>query len=587
MACYCARSSLRVSPKRSKRSARMSSPGFARTLKTPTPSSLMAGFFRRPNCAYALLWQSFHKYVIYDFRNYPERPLVESDVCIIGAGAAGLTVALEFLKAKAKICVLESGGLELETTTQRLCEAENVGVRRKPHTETRLRVFGGTTNHWTGLCAPLSEHDFQSHSWLPYSGWPVTKRELELYYERALEICQDDHKVFDSRLWETVGKIPPPISRERLQDYFIHYTTAVRFGSAFRQAIQAANNTLVLLHANATSIQSNPVASHIEEVQFRTLEGKTGRARAKIYVLCCGGIENARLMLLSNRVEHHGLGNRRGIVGRFFMDHPFVKGGEIIQGGQVPIHDFYCDFQFGQRRFRPGLSLNPKLQAKEQVLNCGIHLWQNKDTDSRGTRAASRILGHLTRGRSADLAHDLEQVISDLDRVFFDLHRRLAGDKKLQFERPRLDIFCVLEQAPDPSSRITLSDQLDGLGLRQAKVDWRVSEQERRTAGVAVRTLASELGRLNLGRVYLEDWLSEESRDWRDHLEDYNHHFGTTRMSDDPRMGVVNRDCRVHGIDNLYIAGSSVFPTTSYINPTLTIVALAVRLADQLKRLLS
>jgi choline dehydrogenase-like flavoprotein len=143
---------------------------------------------------------------------------------------------------------------------------------------------------------------------------------------------------------------------------------------------------------------------------------------------------------------------------------------------------------------------------------------------------------------------------------------------------------CRAEQYPEPDSRITLSDQLDALGLRKACIDWHLSELERKTARRMVETVGAEFERLNLGKLELSDWMRPEIEDWRSWVKEGNHHSGATRMADDPRQGVVDRNCRVHGIENLYISSSSVFPTTGTANPTFTIIALAIRLADHLKQ---
>lgn len=523
--------------------------------------------------------------MIHDFRECEDGTQVDADLCLIGAGAAGIAIAREFVGSKYKICLVESGGLELDPEAQKLNETEDTGLRRRPHAETRQRIFGGTTNHWTGICGLLGDRDFDPHPWIPNSGWPIRKAELDPYYERALQVCQDSQRIFNSKVWDLLNKRAPPISGSRLEEFFVHYSPAIRFGQTYRQAIAGAKDIQALLHTNVTSLETNQRATRVESVNLRSLGGKTGRIRARAYVLCAGGIENARLMLLSNRVEPGGIGNRFDLVGCFLMDHPRGKAGEVVQSGHVPLHDLYCDFDSKLGKFRPGLSLSYPLQIRERVLNCGLYLWRNKDADSRGTRGARTLLGRARNKEltAPELSRCIDLVVSDLDRIAYDLRRRLTGADRAHLERPRLDVMCILEQAPTPSSRVTLSERLDALGLRRAKVEWKLTEMERHTIAVGMKALALEFGRLNLGRVHLEDWISNDNVDWTQFLEDYNHHMGTTRMADDPKQGVVNRDCRVHGIDNLFIAGSSVFPTSGHINPTVTLLALALRLADMLK----
>lgn len=525
--------------------------------------------------------------MIADLREYDQRAIIDTDVCVIGAGAAGITITRQLMAKGLRVCLLESGGFEFDEATQQLYDAENVGRPRQSHTKSRLRFLGGTTNHWTGICAPLDEDDFTEKPWVPFSGWPITRSELDPYYARAFDLCGLVHSVFDGQLWARVGRKPVPISSSRLKEFFLHYSPAVRFGRAHREELERSEKTLLLLHANAINIQPAENGSHITHVDVRSLEGREGQVGARVYVLSCGAIENARLLLLSDRVTQGGLGNRRDVVGRFFLDHPFGKCADIVQSGHVPLHELYTDFRHDGVRYRHGFALSPEVRRSEQVLNVGAHLWRSFDTESLGTGAARQILRDLWGGRrSPELGREVEEVIADLDHMLIDVGRRVTGDERGLADRPRLELMCSLEQAPNPDSRISLGPLRDALGSRQARVDWRLSEVDRRTLAVLTRTLALEFGRLNLGRLRIPDWLRDGGDDWDRDLSDYNHHMGTTRMSSVPDKGVVNADCRLHEVDNLYVAGSSVFPTPGHVNPTLTIVALALRLADEIERVL-
>ncbi|HEX2484763.1 MAG TPA: GMC family oxidoreductase, partial [Myxococcota bacterium] len=300
------------------------------------------------------------------------------------------------------------------------------------------------------------------------------------------------------------------------------------------------------------------------------------------YVLCCGGIESARLLLLSDDVAPRGLGNERDLVGRFFMDHPFLRTGELVQTGAEALDEIYPDFERGGRRFRPALRLGEALERRHELSGCALYLWRSDDHRSEATRAAARL--HDAARRVAwpdDLAHDVAAVAADLAGLYDDVLGDPVGPRA-----PRLEIMCLLEQAPDPESRVSLSSERDDWGQRRARVDWRLGERERRTLELATESLARELGRLGLGRVRLAHWLDAHEGFAPGPL-DYNHHMGTTRMSDDPGRGVVDASCRVHGVENLYVAGSSVFPTSGVSGPTLTLLALALRLADHLVAVLA
>ena len=520
--------------------------------------------------------------VIRDLAREPDGAVFEADVCLVGAGAAGIALARRLARSALRVVLLEAGGLEPDDATQALYRGENVGLPRHALDASRLRYFGGSTNHWTGLVAPLQPRDFRARPWIPRSGWPIGPEDLAPYYAEAAALCGLEPAVLGRDLAGTLGRTLPPISEEKLPPFLLHYAPCLRFGEAYGPELSGAVNVDVVLHANAVRVQVDAEARRVDHVAFRTLDGRAGRARARAYVLCCGGIENARLLLLSDDVEPRGLGNRHDVVGRFFMDHPFVRAGEVVQTGSIALDALYPDFERDGRRYRPAFALGESLERTHELTGCAAYLWRSDDQRAEATRAAARLLDASRGGRwPDDLAHEVATVARDLAGLYADL----LGEPPAT-PPPRLEILCLLEQTPDPESRVSLSGERDALGLRRVRVDWRVGERERRTLVVMVETLAAELGRLGLGRVRLSHWLAEHDG-FEPAPMDYNHHMGTTRMSLDPASGVVDASCRVHGLANLYVAGSSVFPTSGVANPTLTLLALALRLADHLRAGLS
>lgn len=520
--------------------------------------------------------------MIRDLLDGPDGTVVDADVCVVGGGAAGIALALRLVGSKLRVAVLEAGGTTPEAETQALYDGENVGLPRHPLDATRLRYLGGTTNHWTGICGALSARDFRRRPWIPLSGWPTGPETLAPYYPDALALCGLDRDALALDLAGALGRPLPATDPEKLTPFLLHYSPALRFGTAYRAALESARDVEIVLHANVTEIQASADASRVESVAFRTLDGRAGRARARAYVLCCGGLENARLLLLSDGVERGGLGNGRDMVGRCLMDHPFVRTGEVVEIGDAPLGALYSDFEREGRRYRPAIALGEALERERELTGCAAYLWRSDDHRSDATRAARRLLDALTgSGEPADLAHDVAAVARDLGGLTGDVFGEPAGPRP-----PRLEILCLVEQTPVRESRVALSDRHDALGLRRVLVDWRLGEQERRTLETMTETIATELGRLGLGRGRVAHWLAEHEGFGPGPL-DYNHHMGTTRMSDDPATGVVDGNGRVHGLANLYVAGSSVFPTCGVVNPTLTIVALALRLADHLRSALA
>ena len=527
-----------------------------------------------------------------DLNKLESKPIPEFDICIIGAGAAGITVAREFAGFGVRVCILESGGFEFEPDTQNLYDFESVGLPRAPHLATRLRYFGGATNHWTGRCAPLSALDFEKRDWVPHSGWPISRKSLDPYYERASETLGLGPHIYDQRTWEILGdeRPDPWFNRDKLRTQFWQFSTGLKssrlprqFGKAYRESLQKAKNITVLLHANVTNIQTSDSRQAVTHLDVASLGGTTVQIKSKRYVLACGGIENARLLLASNKANPAGTGNQHGNVGRYFMEHPRgdcgLVAGEDLYDLQDHLQSFWHDDIKGVRHvYLAGAAASDKLQKSAKILNCDLSIKILEEAES-GTRALERLL----KGTSPDSGGDVWKVVKDLGEVLDNSKRRFYNKQPPIITPTRVTLECHIEQAPNPDSRITLADKRDALGIPLTKIDWRLTDRERHAIRTLSKHIATEFARLKMGRVRLADWVLDDSDNWTSGVGEGSHHMGSTRMSENARSGVVDQNCKVHGIDNLFIAGSSVFATSGCVNPTLTIVALATRLADHLK----
>lgn len=524
-----------------------------------------------------------------DFRSYGPS-VIEADICIVGAGPAGISVARQFVGTRYSICVLESGGKDLEHETQALYRGLNIGADYYDLDAARLRYFGGTTNAWNGRCAPLDMVDFQGRHWVPYSGWPVTRRELMPCYRRAQKLLGLGPFVYDERMWDSLGVEPPELDPSRIRSSFWRFDEERSpFGIDRCRDVFVARNIQVVLHANVSSIQVNEGATAVRQLEVESLEGRRAKVRAKLFVLACGGIETPRLLLASRSVEACGVGNCNDLVGRFFMEHAHASGGVIRTARPYEVWDLF------RKRFRPGrppvapvLRPSEAVQREHRILNTAMTLklqrsptWGLPLPLRRYWRARPRLrpnssgrrLWHLYKHFNAALARCWRPALR------FQAH---IGIK-------RLHIVLLGEQTPNPHSRVMLGQERDCLGMPMVTLNWQQSPLDTHSAFVLVDTFGREFERLGLGSVEIPSWLRDGAVPWpvdptvsNSRIGGY-HHMGTTRMSDDPRQGVVDRECRVHGYENLFVAGSSVFPTSGWANPTLTIIALSVRLADHLR----
>ncbi|MEE8526837.1 MAG: GMC family oxidoreductase [Thermoanaerobaculia bacterium] len=489
-----------------------------------------------------------------DGRKVEPGTALDFDVCILGAGAAGITLARALSSAGRTLALVESGGFEYEKATQALYEGTNEGTLLVPRarylTAGRRRFFGGTTNHWTGWCRPLDPIDFEQRPWLDDSGWPFGRSELDPYYRRAAEVVEI--RPFDESpdvTGQERGRGLP--EGGRFVTRYFHLSPPTRFGQRYRAELESAADIEVFLHSNATWLTAAADGGAIESVQVATLEGGRFNIRARRFVVALGGVENARLLLLSDDVHAGGFGNQHDLVGRYFMDQPHLAAARIVfPGGPIDISRWrpYRSDALGHRVFGVFCPREEVLR-EERMLNQSFELRRADDEDLSPEAAdLATAAGLLSGGETSDRV--------DL----FDLWARAES-------RPRRD------------SRVTLGAERDALGLRRVHLDWRIDPEDRAHIRRAAELFARDLGRFSAARVRVV-W--DPERLWRGSWGGH-HHLGTTRMHDDPRQGVTDADCRVHGVRNLYVAGSSLFPTYGYANPTLTLVALALRLADHLE----
>ena len=522
--------------------------------------------------------------MLIDARTIPDNTNFDTDICIIGAGAAGITLAREFIGKSLQVCLLESGGFELDAETQSLYHGEIVGDRYYPLDIARLRYFGGTTNHWQGASIVFNKIDFETRDWVPYSGWPITLADLVPYYKQAQVICEVGPLAYDAETWESPDRPQVKLATGRLINAVLQSGPPTRFGEKYREEIIQAANINTFIYANVTDIETPDHARSVTRLRVTSLEKNPFWVRARAYILATGGIENARLLLLSNKVQKAGLGNQHDLVGRFFMEHPVAETGYILPTQFN--HKFYGyysrEFKDGDRTGKVKISgymmPSESTMREERLLNCGFAINNIEWKDiSEGVASLKNIIDGI---KDADLPDNflehLGNVIADIDDIAQVGYRKLTGK---QHSILRLDYWA--EQAPDPDSRVTLSSETDQLGQNQVKLDWRLNEQDRQNIMQMHDVLAHELGRAGLGRLRLD--FDGESPEWMSSLRGSYHHMGTTRIHVDPKQGVVDENCQVHGISNLFIAGSSVFPTVGHANPTLTIVALSLRLAEHLK----
>jgi choline dehydrogenase-like flavoprotein len=342
----------------------------------------------------------------------------------------------------------------------------------------------------------------------------------------------------------------------------------------------------VLLNANVTQLQSSADGTSVERVAFADGDGRYNHVRAKIFMLAAGGIENARLLLLSCSTHAAGLGNQNDLVGRHFMEHPRIRMGRIYVNGSLHSARQYDSRHLMPKPFRltarrPGsyFELAPQIQKSERLLRCSFGLLATYcSEDEPATRRAKEIYwGLLNHGAPSISKPDFVQLACGAPKIAAAFVGRMTRARALLRYHT---IEAVLEPRPDPHNRVTLSQERDRFGLHKAHLVWRIGELERLTHKRTLEIFGEQTGIGGFGTLSVDQAAWDER--WFANILPTWHHLGTTRMGRTPQQGVVDRDCRVFGIRNLFVAGSSVFPTATGCAPTFTIVALALRLADHI-----
>jgi choline dehydrogenase-like flavoprotein len=499
------------------------------------------------------------------------------DLCIVGAGAAGITLALELEPTGLRVCLLEAGGAVYEAESQRLFEGEVVGQKYPMLRDTRVGALGGSTTVWAGWCRPLDALDFEP--------WPFGLDQLRPWYSRAHEICGLAACDYDAEHWSGVlgpGRILPADPAFSSEIFQIQIQD---FGHRYRERLERSKNIDLVLHAPVTRLRME--GTSCTAVEIRTLHGSELAIRANRFVLAAGGVENPRLLLLSADDPAGAPGNAGGLVGRYFADHVFVDPGALMLRAADSL-DFYRTRPVAPSRgassVRGVLTLRREVLQRERLMNAALFFHPRYEAhrvfDTEEVKAWLKLWNKLKQRAVPGAAWPyLRQALKAPHRVALAIARKLAvrhGPARRWRMRGEFEIGFR------PENRVMLSDQRDRLGRRQVRIEWQIGEADVENMRRVTQLFDQAVRLAGLG--YLERAFPDTPAAWLQAVEPAMHHMGTTRMAVAPEHGVVDENSRVHGTSNLYVTGSSVFPSGGYANPTLTIVALAARLGDHLRR---
>ena len=517
-------------------------------------------------------------------REAPEA--VTADVAIVGSGAAGQVAARHLLARGCSVVLLESGGLDHDMASADLNRGEIIGHDYHPLEHSRLRFFGGTTAIWGGRCAELDDIDFERRDWVDHSGWPIGPADIASHVEEARRLLGVEGG------WADEMPAPSPFDRLSNNELAVRWW---RFDPQFdRFTIDRAEDlehhprSTLMIHATVREVMLARDGGAVERLDVRTPDGRRIDVRARHYILAAGGIENPRILLNSTSVMPQGVGNGHDLVGRFFMEHPHARGGRIVGKADWRWLAAFARRRVGGVEVSPALVPTETLQKREAILNSSLTIAVRRPESGNHALIKRAYLHMKHRTAPNRRGRQLWKATRRLTRAYTALTGPLHH--WLVKRASGLDLALVVraEQAPNPDSRVLLTGETDVTGMRRVALDWRLSAIDVDTVAAMVASLNRETGRMGLGSVEPARWLDDPSRTWvSDDLISAHpiggfHHMGTTRMASDPRHGVTDGWGRVHGVANLHIAGSSLFPTGGWANPTLTILALSLRTADRI-----
>ena len=540
-----------------------------------------------------------------DSRKLSHGSEVDTDVCIVGAGPAGITLAKEFVNQNFQICLLEGGDINYDEEVASLGDGEFVGDPFAALRDVRHRQFGGMSNVWTVVLhqyrtgvryVDMDAIDFEKRDWVPYSGWPITKEDLIPFYKRAHTFCRLGQYDYSTQPWETENTPRVLTKDDRITSSMYKFGPSNIFTTEYRVQIERSSNITAYVNANVIEIEADETAQTITRVHAACLTGNRFSVKAKMFILATGATENARLLLLSNRVQTNGLGNQHDVVGRYFMDHPLVYPGHLFPADSSVFHSMglYDKRSVNGETIMGRLGLTENTMRQNKLLQMCVMLFpRDKKYKSETKASVKELLSSVKKGK---VPSNLFRVIQNIAFNGNDLIADLYQSKiKKEVVKPTLaiggwsaggvqdndfvkfELVAVTEQTPHPDNRVTLSKKKDRLGCPQVKLTNYWNEIDKESVRRAEAIYAKELADAGLG------YMETTSHERQEVTMSLHHNMGTTRMHENPRFGVVDANCKVHGISNLFVAGSSVFTTGGFANPTLTIIALAIRLADHLK----
>jgi choline dehydrogenase-like flavoprotein len=520
--------------------------------------------------------------MIFDLAHPGPIPAFTADVCIVGAGAAGITLAVELMHQGKRVLLLESGGIKEEEAIQQLNHSERTGQSLKQVHPGRFRSLGGTTHHWGGQISELEEQEFEVQPGIPGSGWPIPKLLLKPYYQRAQQaegltpVLQTDEEV-----WDRVGATTPDFGHV-IVPYFTRWCPEPNFARLYHDAL-ASENISVVLHATVCELMLGDAGESVAGVRCRNFQGHEQVVRAGSYVLCLGMVETIQL-LLQPMEKGQAPWQKNEWLGRHVQSHIDYNAARVVAIDRKKLERVFPNIYLKGRKYHPKLRIAAERQREEGILNiAGAISFISLGSVERDVRQMKSAARNLLRGNWSaigvrDTLPALRRlpILLQLAYSFYVSHRAYWPADVTYWLR----VHC--EQEPLSASRITLSKERDAMGMFRSCIDWQVSPLEWKTIRRFTQMAQQALENAGLAKLEPQPELALEDGYGQVTFDDSYHWMGGTRMAATAADGVVDTNLKLHGVRNAYVCSASAYPTSGFANPVHTLLALAIRLADHL-----
>jgi choline dehydrogenase-like flavoprotein len=520
--------------------------------------------------------------MLIDLAKTPDAEINPAETLIVGAGAIGLAIGVALARSRHRTVILEAGGLYVEPQSQALVSAaQNHGRLLRGLHQGRFRALGGSTNFWGGQLGTFDDSVFGARPWISDGEWPLTRADLAPFYEQAYQLLGVPRHLSNDEIWQAL-KLAPPGFAETIELLFTAWSPQPNFAQAFDDEIRHSPWLQIFVHAPVTSLAFDESGKRMTGASVRRPNGKKHDCSASHFILANGTIEIARLLQMPLQDGRAAPWKQNPWLGRGFIDHLDCLAGMVKPLDAKRFHDLFDNAVIGGIKYMPKLRLAPRLQKEKQLVDIGAYFSFRSNLDEHLTNA--KILAKaFFRGRTDSIKlSQIRQFAAALPVLAPLLIRYLRHRRIGNCTGHGIELRLMSEQIPRVESHISILEKTDELGMPIAAVDWKIDGRELETMRFFAETIAEDFNSKSLASITLEPFLRDGDARFIDGLEDMNHHMGGARMSNSPKTGVVDADLRVHGTENLHVASMAVFPTTGFGSPTLTGIALGLRLATHL-----